>query len=191
MSNLSMKNYHALAMRTSPNDGHSKIDNGMLGLIGETGELVDLLKKHEYQSEPGTPFPMDAAINELGDVMWYLEELADGLGTTMNAISALSFMALDDMTNIDKPLPSYRAIILNLSGHANRIRKAVQKRDRRELEMQMRRMLYCCAWLARAAGVPMAVVAQRNIDKLIKRYPDGFSPKISMERSMKEYKPQQ
>lgn len=189
MNKLSMRDYHQLAMRTSPRDGHNKIDNGMLGLIGETGELVDLLKKHEYQSEPGTPFPMDAAINELGDVLWYLEELADGMNTSMNAISSLTFLGLDGMTQRVKPLPSKRAVILNLSGHANRIRKAVHKKNRPEIELQMRRMLYCSAWLARIAGVPMAEVAQRNIDKLKKRYPDGFDAKISMERSMKEYNP--
>lgn len=187
MSNLSMKDYHRLAMRTSPRDGHNKIDNGMLGLIGETGELIDLLKKHTYQSEIGTPFPMDAVIDELGDVMWYLEELADGMNTSMNAISTLTFMGLDGMTRGVKPLPTPRAIILNLSSDANKIRVAVKKKNVHELELQMRRMLFHCAWMARIAGVPMADVAQRNIDKLIKRYPDGFDAKVSMRRSMKEY----
>ena len=190
MKHLSMRDYHHLAMRTSPRDGHDKIDNGMLGLIGETGELVDLLKKHEYQSEPGTPFPIDAAINELGDVLWYLEELADGMDTSMNNISSLTFMGLDGMTRRIKPLPTPRAVILNLSAHANKIRRAVQKNSRSETELQMRRMMYCAAWLARIAEVPMEEVARRNIEKLKKRYPDGFDAKISMERSMKEYKPQ-
>ena len=185
---LSLKDYHRLAMRTSPRDGHNKVDNGILGLIGETGELVDLLKKHDYQSEPGMPFPMDAVINELGDVMWYLEELADGMNTTMNMISDLTFLGYDDLTRHAKQLPSPRKIILNLSAHAYKIRRAVEKRNRDEIELQMRRMLLNCAWMARVAGVPMSEVAQRNIDKLKKRYPDGFNAKISMERSMKEYK---
>lgn len=185
---LSLKDYHRFAMRTSPRDGHNKIDNGMLGLIGETGELVDLLKKHTYQSEPGTPFPMDAVINELGDVMWYLEELADGMDSSMNMISMLTFMGLDELTHNANQLPSPRRIILNLSAHANKIRRAVEKNNRYELELQMRRMLICCAWMARVAGVPMTEVAKRNIEKLKKRYPDGFNPKISMARSSAEYK---
>ena len=187
--NISLKDYHRLAMRTSPRDGHDKVDNGMLGLLGETGELVDLLKKHEYQSEPGTPFPIMAAVNELGDVLWYLEELADGMNTSLNAISPLSFMGLDRMTHGIKSLPTPRAVILNLSGHANKIRRAVQKGNRADIELQIRRMLYCCAWLARIAGIPMAEVAARNIEKLMKRYPEGFDAKISMKRSMKEYEP--
>ena len=187
---LSLKDYHRLAMRTSPRDGHNKIDNGMLGLIGETGELVDLLKKHEYQSEPGTPFPMDAAVNELGDVMWYLEELADGLNSTMNSISPLGFKALDVLTRETENTPSPRKVILNLASHASRIRCAVLQDNKDELVYQMRKMLVCCAWMARVAGVSMSEVARRNIEKLKKRYPDGFDARISMERSMKEYRPQ-
>lgn len=187
---LSLKDYHNLAMRTSPRDGHNKVDNGMLGLIGETGELVDLLKKHEYQSEPGTPFPMDAAINELGDVMWYLEELADGLDSSMNIISPLGFKALDEMTRNTENQPTPRKVILNLSAHASKIRYAANHNHKEELVHQMRKTLVCCAWLARIAGVPMTEVARRNIEKLKNRYPDGFDAKISMERSMKEYKPQ-
>lgn len=189
MEHLSLRDYHRLAMRTSPRDGHNKLDNGMLGLIGETGELVDLLKKHDYQSEPGTPFPMDAVINELGDVMWYLEELADGMNTSMNAMSDLTFMGFDEMTRKAKQHPTPRQIILNLSAYAYKIRRAIDNNNKSELELLMRKMLINCAWMARIAGVPMTEVARRNIEKLKQRYPDGFNAKVSMERSMKEYKP--
>ena len=47
---LSMKQYQKKAMRTSPWDGHDKIDNGVLGLIGEAGELVDVYKKWAYKT---------------------------------------------------------------------------------------------------------------------------------------------
>lgn len=42
---LSMKEYQKLAMRTSNTHGRDQIENGLLGLIGETGELVDVWKK--------------------------------------------------------------------------------------------------------------------------------------------------
>ena len=184
---ISLRDYHRLAMRTSPRDGHDKIDNGVLGLIGETGELVDLFKKWVYQSTPGTKFPYDAAINELGDVLWYLEELADGMDTSMNMISSLTFMGMDEMTDGVTPMPSIRAIVLALSKHANDIRRAVDSNCRSDIEAQMRRMINTCAWLARIAGVTMDTVAYRNIEKLKKRYPDGFNAKTSMDRSAKEY----
>ncbi len=187
MEHISLRDYHGLAMRTSPRDGHDKIDNGMLGLIGETGELIDLYKKWVYQSTRGTKFPYDAAVNELGDVMWYLEELADGMGSSMNMISPSTFEGLDQMTEGVKPLPSLRSVITGLSAHANAIRKAVDMNDRDAACENMRRALNTGAWLARLAGVPMEEVARRNIEKLMKRYPEGFDAKVSMARSMKEY----
>ena len=33
-----------MAIRTGPRDEHDKIDNGVLGLIGETGEVIGQLK---------------------------------------------------------------------------------------------------------------------------------------------------
>jgi len=187
MEKMSLKDYHGLAMRTSPRDGHDKVENGVLGLIGETGELVDLYKKWAFQSTPGTPFPMDAAINELGDVLWYLEELADGLNSSMNAISMLPFQGMDAMCNVIKPVPPIRRIVLNMSGYASKIRLAVDTNNRPELEKHMRRLIYAAAWLAKHANISIADAAERNIEKLRKRYPQGFDAKISMNRSMKEY----
>lgn len=184
---MSLRDYHRYAMRTSPRDGHDKIDNGVLGLIGETGELVDLYKKWVYQSTLGTPFPYDAAINELGDVLWYLEELADGMDTTLNMISPLSFAGLDEMTKGVKPMPDLRQIILGLSNHAHRIYEATERENSEDTQTYMRRMLNTCAWLARLAKVPMDEVASRNVEKLKRRYPNGFDAKTSMRRSMKEY----
>jgi NTP pyrophosphatase (non-canonical NTP hydrolase) len=182
MERLTLKEYHRLAMRTSPKDGHDQIDNGVLGLLGETGELVDLYKKWVYQSEPNTPFPFDEAVNELGDILWYLEELASGHKTTMNAISTLTFAGLDKMTSNISPLPPMRRVIVNLSGHAHKIRRAADKQNWPEMENQMRRMMYCAAWMARLADVSIEEVAARNVEKLSKRYPDGFNAKISMDR---------
>ena len=187
MEHISLRDYHRLAQRTSQKDGHDKVDNGVLGLIGETGELVDLYKKWVYQSTPGTKFPYDAAMNELGDVMWYLEELADGMGTSMNMVTPMTFSGLDQMTEGVKPLPTLRAVITGLSSHANAIRKAVDMNDRDAVCENMRRALNTGAWLARLAGVPMEQVAIMNIEKLKKRYPEGFDAKISMARSAKEY----
>ena len=59
-------------MRTSPWDGHDKIDNGVLGLMGEAGELIDVYKKYMYQSGLNAELPKKQLIEELGDVLWYL-----------------------------------------------------------------------------------------------------------------------
>jgi len=53
---------------------------GALGLCGEAGEVVDLIKKHKFQ---GASLDRDKIIKELGDVRWYMEVLCHAMNTTM------------------------------------------------------------------------------------------------------------
>lgn len=81
--------------------------NMVIGLVGEAGEVLDLLKKHRYQ---GHDLNKKKLAEELGDVFYYLA----GVATSVNI-------------DLDK-------------------------------------------------------IAQGNIDKLMKRYPDGFDPEFSVNR---------
>lgn len=100
--------YQRLAQRTSGNiTSMDKIENGLLGLNGEAGECIDILKKHKFQ---GHELNIDKLVDELGDVLWYCAELAEGL------------------------------------------------------------------------GIPLAEVAEKNIEKLYKRYPEGFAVERSINR---------
>jgi len=54
-----------------------------LGLSGEVGEITDLLKKHLFHSHE---LDREKVILELGDVLWYLTELAHALETTLDAV---------------------------------------------------------------------------------------------------------
>lgn len=105
---MHMNEYQELAQRTSNTTAKSdKLENALLGLSGEVGELCDHYKKYMYQ---GHDIDYDHMIEEAGDVMWYLAELAEALNTTLETI------------------------------------------------------------------------AERNIEKLARRYPDGFDPERSMHR---------
>lgn len=78
---LTFKNYHLLAQRTSATTTkEEKLMNGLLGLIGELGEIADIYKKHKFQ---GHELDLERIGEELGDVLWYLPELAEGLGTDL------------------------------------------------------------------------------------------------------------
>lgn len=158
--------YHDLAMRVSPKDGHDKIDNGVLGLISTTGEMVGMLRSHLYRNKMGAQFPRHMIADALGDVLWNLEELADGLGTKMSNISGESFEELHNRTYQTTRMPTVHKAVLNLSSHANKIRRSVERVNYRELEVQMRRMLFCCAWLARICGYTLSEVAQNNIQQI-------------------------
>ena len=83
-SRLYANEYQQHAMRTAGN--HRGIDlliNGMMGLAGESGECIDLLKKHIFQ---GHPLDEERIAGELGDVVWYLAIAAEAIGKTLEEI---------------------------------------------------------------------------------------------------------
>jgi NTP pyrophosphatase (non-canonical NTP hydrolase) len=105
---MTFDEYQANAQRTSSTKTKpDKLLNGVMGLNGEAGECIDIVKKHLFQ---GHELDEDNLIDEISDVLWYCAELASGL------------------------------------------------------------------------GVSLGDIAQHNVDKLVKRYPDGFSAERSINR---------
>ena len=77
--------YQRLAM-TTLNPALSKQDvliNGVMGLCGESGEAIDLVKKHLHQ---GHPLNKEALVKELGDIAWYLAETAYALDVDLDEV---------------------------------------------------------------------------------------------------------
>lgn len=66
---------------------------GLMGLCGESGESIDILKKHLYQ---GHELNREHLVNELGDVTWYLALSADALGYTLEDIFKKNIEKLND-----------------------------------------------------------------------------------------------
>lgn len=110
---LTANDFQRAAMRTASGMNHDTVGgnglllNGVMGLNGEAGECIDIVKKHIFQ---GHELDLEHLIEELGDASWYLA--------------------------------------------------------------------ICCE----AAGVTFGEVLQRNIDKLKKRYPEGFDKARSINR---------
>lgn len=106
---MTINEYQQLAMRTlNPElDKKDVLINGVMGLCGESGEAIDIVKKWLAQ---GHGLDKDKIAKELGDIAWYLAETA---------------------------------------------------------------------W---ALEIPLEEILQANIDKLAKRYPEGFSSERSLHR---------
>ncbi len=82
---LTANEYQKLAM-TTLNPCLSKRDvllNGVMGLCGESGECIDLVKKHLHQ---GHDLDREKLAKELGDVAWYLAETAWALDLSLEEI---------------------------------------------------------------------------------------------------------
>ena len=79
---MTVNEYQTLAM-TTLNPALSQKDiliNGVMGLCGEAGEAIDVVKKHLAQ---GHELDRERLIKELGDVAWYLAETATALNVTL------------------------------------------------------------------------------------------------------------
>ena len=57
--------------------------NALMGLCGESGEAIDLMKKHLYQ---GHDLDKEKLVKELGDIAWYLAEAATGLNIDLSEV---------------------------------------------------------------------------------------------------------
>ena len=91
---MEINEYQRLAMRTS-NDQLSKRDGliiSAMGLCGESGEVIDLIKKHIAQ---GHPLDKEKLIKELGDVAWYLAKMASVLDVDLEEICKQNIKKLE------------------------------------------------------------------------------------------------
>ena len=77
--------YQTLAMKTlNPALGkHDVLINAVMGLCGESGEVIDALKKHMMH---GHDLDREHMIKELGDVSWYLAITAYALDCDLSEV---------------------------------------------------------------------------------------------------------
>lgn len=77
--------YQKLAMRTKNPSlaGEQLLINSVMGLCGESGEAIDLVKKHIFHAHA---LDREKLIGELGDVAWYLAECATALDVALDEI---------------------------------------------------------------------------------------------------------
>lgn len=82
---MTLNEYQQLALVTL-NPALNKKDvliNGVMGLCGESGEAIDIVKRHLAQ---GHELDREHLIKELGDVAWYLAETAFALDVSLEEV---------------------------------------------------------------------------------------------------------
>lgn len=82
---MKINEYQKLAMTTlNPKlDNKEILINGVMGLCGESGEAIDIVKKHLAQ---GHDLDKEHLAKELGDIAWYLAETATAIGYDLEDI---------------------------------------------------------------------------------------------------------
>ena len=82
---MTINEYQKLAMTTlNPElDKKDVLINGVMGLCGESGEAIDIVKKWLAQ---GHELDKEKLAKELGDIAWYLAETAYALAIPLEEI---------------------------------------------------------------------------------------------------------
>lgn len=90
---MTINEYQKLAMTTlNPNLSEKDVlINGVMGLCGESGEAIDIVKKWLAQ---GHELDKEKLAKELGDICWYLAETATALDLSLEDIMAANIEKL-------------------------------------------------------------------------------------------------
>lgn len=184
---MKIEEYQFLAMRTSP-EGHDRVLNGCLGLIGESGEIVDVVKKWKFQSGENAELPRDKLIDECGDVLWYCAELCKGLNSSLAEV-------VDEFGRYQVQAKSISDLAYFLSLVCGVPYGMLCLEDNLDADGHFHnsRILDCLYYIGKIVAFTSKILSgicsssleeamDRNIEKLKKRYPDGFDPERSIHR---------
>lgn len=149
---------------------------GILGIMGEVGELIDMVKKHLYQ---GHELHNDKIVKEVGDCCWYLANLLSELDIDM---STVPFAVLPQS-------PNFTTLLIEVHGQVSQVAQQITM-TRTELTPYMRPRIQVLAGqiltglteILRFVGTQLHDCLSQNITKLQIRYENGFSPEASIKR---------
>jgi NTP pyrophosphatase (non-canonical NTP hydrolase) len=84
MTTTTFRDYQTAAARTAQPDHPARLLVSACGLAGEAGEVVELLKKHKGHAHP---LDRDRVAKELGDVLWYVADIATACGLDLDIVA--------------------------------------------------------------------------------------------------------
>ena len=182
--------YVELSARTANSelDWHEQGQNWALGLIGEAGEVTDLVKKHLFHKHE---MDTEKLSKEIGDVCWYIAALVRRLRTKLNK-SPLRFKTVRESLYLDDQFFWYEAslkvckirrymLAQNCVEMARHIGTLCY--EKQEAIYALVNVLHCLISIANTFNLSMEDILQQNIDKLKARYPEGFSSADSINRT--------
>lgn len=182
---MNFKEYQGLARRTQNmalND-EKKRNHALLGIGSELVEIIECC-----------PVDTEYIADELGDFLWFIAELCDVAGIDMSNFVAVKGVRHGVWAENKEHMEKYGDVVMRKFAslaiiHMGKILGMGQKvyqghsLDKEKLEAQLMELIRISsylAWYVNENGIEG--VMQHNIDKLVKRYPDGFSEYRSVNR---------
>jgi NTP pyrophosphatase (non-canonical NTP hydrolase) len=156
-----------------------------LGLAGEAGEVVDLLKKSWGH---GHPLDVEKLKKELGDTLWYVTAL--GMQFEIPIERYVPRRLVNDLSDHAAAQGSRPLLLIELVGRTVGMVRRYWYEERflegerflATLARQLRWIFNELEQLGLQHGLTLGVILQANVDKLRLRYPDGFSTEASIAR---------
>ncbi|MBP7927617.1 nucleoside triphosphate pyrophosphohydrolase family protein [Patescibacteria group bacterium] len=105
---MTLQEFHEKALRTDykdyadfhTGDVSPRLDYGTMGLVTESGKVMDIIKK----TKKGLgPLKREAITEELSDVLWYLNLTIDELGISWDELMQACLQKIDTKYPADDP----------------------------------------------------------------------------------------
>ena len=156
------------------------IHQAILGLIGEWGEVSDILKKHIFQ---GHKMDIDHLIEELGDCCWYGMLFIDELKLDTHVVFyknwRVNYSSYHNMSDIIGVIYNGSKSIGELCGFSDYNSNNVSTLASLYC---IRSIFWCIETVGNLYGCTLFDIFSNNVKKISTRYPDGFSVNNSINR---------
>lgn len=194
MSPLTFSQYGSAALRTDlKRESDPRLSFPLLGLFGETGSLLSEVKKK--QRDPVAYVGYEESVREeLGDMLWYLNAVADRAGLTLSDLAInldsgfrnwhtlgpqdLTFadVDLEPETHLKEPSAAFEQSSLRLAAEVGLLltdfRAGRLEQNRSALKGRLIAVLRALRHAARDAGISLEQAAAANMIKIADRWPD-------------------
>ncbi len=96
-------------------DGMPLYDDPLLGLAGEVGEVIELIKKDRREGDRRKEVNKEDLTKELGDVLWYLSRVSSEYDIDLQDIADTNIMKLTIRHKVGKIKEKFRDVLHELS----------------------------------------------------------------------------
>ena len=162
---------------------YPKILHAIMGMNGEAGECVDILKKHMFQ---GHELDVDHLLNELGDVCWYTMLLIVESGIEASMILEYVDRIVHVKPWKEETIDMGLSYVLGLNkdcGYIIDIYYSSIGNPGSRLYGTLRNIFYNIIKAANMFDKTLEDVFDINYEKIKKRYPEGFETDKSINRN--------
>lgn len=177
---FSFKTYQEQALLTNKAEYEAEYNrkHAGYGLVTEIGEIVDAFKRQEFYKKP---LDLVNLKEEVGDALWYVAIGYHGLNQCMDVV--------DDVFEKGTVVSSevqVEWLLKKLIHHASNVLNYYDEADLVSIDYDLRKIVTFLHYLALHYSFTLEEACALNIEKLRKRFPNGFTEYDAINRNKVE-----